>query len=90
MNAIPKTVKVGKNKYWVHLRPAKKGLYGRIYYGTRAIEINQRDPARDRNTFWHELTHAILYEMNNGLCHDETFVTEFADKLSGAIDSARF
>lgn len=90
MDNIPKTVKVGNNNYWVHKKPRDKQKFGRIYYGTRAIVINQRSPAEDRNTFWHELTHAILYEMNNGLCHDETFVTEFADKLNGAINSARF
>jgi Zn-dependent peptidase ImmA (M78 family) len=90
MYEIPKTVKVGKNKYWIHKRPAKKGLYGRIYLGTRAIEIFERTPERAYQTFWHELTHAILHEMNNDLCSNETFVTEFANKLDGAIKSAKF
>ena len=42
------------------------------------------------NTFWHELTHAILYDMNNKLTHDEHFVTAFADRLDQAIKTARF
>jgi hypothetical protein len=42
------------------------------------------------NTFWHELTHAILYDMGNKLTHDEKFVTEFADRLDQAIKTARF
>ena len=66
-------------------------MHGRIYLGTRAIVIhNNEDKAVDRNTFWHELTHAILHEMGNKLGRNEAFVTEFADKLSGAIDSAKF
>jgi hypothetical protein len=90
MYEIPKTVKVGKNKYWIHKRPAKKGLQGRIYFGTRAIEIFERNPELSFQTFWHELTHAILNEMNHELYRNEAFVTEFADKLSGAIESAKF
>ena len=91
MNAIPTRVTVGKRHYWVHEKPRKKGLHGRVYFGTRAIVIhNHEDKAVDRNTFWHELTHAVLFEMGSKLFRDEKFVTEFADKLSGAIDSARF
>lgn len=91
MNEIPTRVTVGERHYWIHRKPTKKGLHGRIYYGTRAIVVHKNpDKARERNTFWHELTHAILYEMGHAQCHDEKFVTEFADKLSGAIDSARF
>ena len=91
MNAIPTRVTVGTRHYWIHQKPRKNGLHGRIYLGTRAIVIhNNEDKAVDRNTFWHELTHAILHEMGNKLGRNEAFVTEFADKLSGAIDSARF
>ncbi len=91
MDSIPTRVTVGTRHYWIHQRPKKKGFHGVIYFGTRAIVIyKNEDKARDRNTFWHELTHAILFEMGHKQCHDEKFVTEFADKLSGAIDSARF
>ena len=66
-------------------------MRGRIYFGTRALVIhNNPDKAVDRNTFWHEITHAILFEMGTPQFRDERFVTEFADKLSGAIDSAIF
>ena len=41
------------------------------------------------NTFWHELTHAILYDMGHNLHDNEHFVTAFADRLSNAIDSAK-
>ena len=91
MDAIPTRVTIGKRHYWIHQKPRKKGLRGRVYFGTRAIVIhNNPDKAVDRNTFWHEITHAILFEMGTPQFRDERFVTEFADKLSGAIDSAIF
>lgn len=42
------------------------------------------------NTFWHELTHAILYDMNSKLTHDEKFVTDFSNRLHQAISTAEF
>jgi hypothetical protein len=43
------------------------------------------------NTFWHELTHAILFDMNElKLNADEKFVSAFADRLDQAIKTARF
>ena len=44
-----------------------------------------------RSTFWHELTHAILDNMNRTeLNNDENFVEEFSTRLAKAIQSARF
>ena len=92
MYEIPKTVKVGKNKYWIQYKQrTPKTFYGSVYYDRKIIEVfKHADKARERNTLWHEITHAILYEMDHELYRDEAFVTAFADKLSGAIDSARF
>jgi len=43
------------------------------------------------DTFWHELVHAILNDMGrNTLNADEQFVTGFANRLTKAIQSARF
>jgi hypothetical protein len=66
--------------------------------GTHTISIAQGNPDRGykytaderSNTFWHELTHAILYDMGNDLTHNEKFVTAFADRLDQAIKTARF
>jgi len=42
-------------------------------------------------TFWHELTHAILNDMGEDtLNKNEKFVTGFANRLTKAIRSARF
>jgi hypothetical protein len=60
--------------------------------GTRIV-VNA-DPARSASrineTFWHELTHAILHAMGNPIKPEERFVREFAKLLSQAIDTARF
>ena len=92
MNAIPTAVKVGKSAYRIQYKQrTPKSMYGSIWYDRKLIEVfKNEDPARERNTFWHELTHAILHEMGHELSRSEKFVTEFADKLSGAVDSARF
>jgi hypothetical protein len=42
-----------------------------------------------RDTFWHELTHAVLHDMGHPLRDDEKFVVKFANRLSCAIDSAQ-
>jgi hypothetical protein len=42
-------------------------------------------------SFWHELVHAILYDMDeHKLNRNEAFVTAFAKRLSEAVDSAAF
>jgi hypothetical protein len=41
------------------------------------------------DTFWHELTHGILHEMNHPLRDNESFVTKFANHLSHAINTAQ-
>ena len=99
---IPKQVTIGNTP---HLVCTKKSLvYGnKICHGafdedTHTIEIAQMNPLRGykydaderSNTFWHELTHAILYDMGDKLTHDEKFVTEFSNRLDQAIKTARF
>lgn len=99
---IPKQVTVGKTKITVKKehsltvgRAACRGCYD---YSRQVIAISSYTPsgthkysASDKaNTFWHELTHAILYDMKNDLSYDEKFVTAFSDRLDQAIKTARF
>jgi len=42
-----------------------------------------------QETFWHELTHAILYEMDHPLYRNEQFVTKFSTLLNRAINTAK-
>ena len=97
---IPKKIKVGSKWYSVnkfkHMRT--KGAMGGVWYKDAVIEVathsnmcGVRFKREDvYNTFWHELTHAILKDMGSKLEGDEKFVEAFADRLTDAILSAKF
>lgn len=98
---IPRLIRVGNKRYSVEVIEAllDKQKVGRIQYGEQRIQIglrngntNRKLPAAEiRDSFWHELVHAILYDMErHNLNRDEAFVLAFASRLSKAIDSARF
>jgi hypothetical protein len=94
---IPTEVKVGNKKYSVQKIKVIPGCRGRIYYGGKQILIATHGTGGYKyakkqmyNTFWHELTHAILDDMGSKLEADEKFVSSFADRLTDAITSARF
>lgn len=72
---------------------------GTIDYDKQTIKVGRKSNVTGRaytramlsDTFWHELTHAILNDMGeNALNSDEKFVTGFANRLTKAIRSARF
>ena len=100
MPNIPIRIRVGTKMYSVDVVESmrRKHTMGRTYYDMERIEIATRSNATGReyskdeidDTFWHELTHAILYEMQHPLYDNEKFVTEFAGHLAKAIKSAQF
>ena len=97
---IPTRVKVGKTWYDVstvkHMQ--KQGVVGGTWYKEKLIEVATHSNVRGvrfkkedvYDTFWHELTHAILKDMGSKLEADEKFVTAFSERLTKAIISARF
>lgn len=95
---IPKQVTVGDNPYTVTAIPAIPKCRGQVNYKKREISLSKRNEkleytytkAEIANTFWHELTHAILDDMGNKLAYDEKFVTAFSDRLDKAIKTAKF
>ena len=98
---IPRRIKVGNKMYSIEVVEAllDKQAVGRIQYEKKCIQLglrngqtNRKLPAADiRDSFWHELVHAILYDMGrHNLNRDESFVIGFASRLSKAVDSARF
>ena len=99
---IPKEVVIGDTPHQIrtkkHLVVGKTLCRGSFDERVRTITIAQGntergyvyDSSERANTFWHELTHAILYDMDCKLTHDEKFVTAFADRLDQAIKTARF
>jgi hypothetical protein len=93
---IPSEVKVGKRKYKVERVEVIAGCRGDVTYETNTIRVASRSSyyaytnEEQYNTFWHELTHAILHDMNSHLESNERFVKAFADRLTNAITSAKF
>ena len=95
---IPRRISVGKKTYEI-TRPQTiqdPPSYGRISFTANRIQIAQGDSRGNKfeqadvdNTFWHELTHAILHDMGHDLCDNERFVTAFANRLSDAVNSAK-
>lgn len=97
---IPSSIQVGKTKYKIskvkHMQ--KKGVVGGTWYKAKVIEVathSNLSGVRFKHeeiydTFWHELTHAILKDMGSKLEADEKFVTAFSERLNKAILSARF
>lgn len=96
---IPKQITIGETKYAVrqpkHI--GRRGMMGELDLNRAMLEVatnsnitNKRFKAEDRyDTFWHELTHAILYDMGSELNSDEEFVTAFSSRLNKAILSAK-
>ena len=95
---IPKQVKIGRNKWHVkrvHAMP-RKGHNGEADFFRRVLTVATHSKATGAKypdavaseVFWHELTHAILYDMNNSLTHNEKFVDAFSKRLNQAVNSA--
>lgn len=97
---IPKQMKIGKHRYKIKVVPQMptKGDMGRTHYGSKEIMLGlATNPGNDKymeveinETFWHEVTHAILFEMNSPLAFNERFVDQFGFMLSKAIHTAKF
>jgi hypothetical protein len=97
---IPKLLRIGEKKYSVEVVEAmlEKSWQGSVAYGPQRIKIARTSNVSGRpfadhemqTTFWHEITHAILYDMDNSLYKNEKFVTEFSTRLAQAIKTARF
>jgi len=98
---IPRKMRVGSRTYSVEVVEAmiEKNLMGRTYYPDRNIKIGLKSnstgrvyrPSEVHDTFWHEVVHAILHDMGeDSLNRNERFVTRFANRLTKAIETARF
>ena len=98
---IPKSLKVGKKKITVEEPKSiinnSKTCRGIFDMGANMLCVAKQDSfgfeytkAERSETFWHELTHAILHDMKNDLTYDEKFVVAFSKRLDQAIRSARF
>jgi hypothetical protein len=98
---IPRKIRVGRKRYSIDVVESliQRGLMGTIRYDEQRIQIGKQSNKTGRmftsneinESFWHELVHAILYDMDeHKLNRNEAFVTAFAKRLSEAVDSAAF
>jgi len=96
---IPKRIKVGRKWYAIkQVKHAGKRIMGEIDYDKNTIKIGKESAALGTkykteeiyDTFWHEMTHAILHDMKSKLDDDEEFVISFSNRLNKAILSAEF
>jgi hypothetical protein len=95
---IPKRIQVGNTEYaTIMVNKAKRQdtlgtidyTHGIIWLAKRDAYGNKLDKAELADSFWHEMTHAVLHDMKHELCSDEKFVNAFANRLSSAINSAQ-
>lgn len=98
---LPRKVRVGDKWYSVEVVEAmrEKGHMGMVYYPEKKIRIgltsnktgNPYKAEQVNDTFWHEMVHAILEDMGrHSLNRNEVFVTGFANRLTRAIETAKF
>lgn len=96
----PKTMQIGNHKYRIQTVTfmPRKGVMGTVQYDLGTIQLASHSNTTTKpyskeqrqETFWHEVTHAILHDMGHKLHTNERFVTDFASRLSKAITSAKF
>jgi len=95
---IPKRIRVGSIEYaTIMVDKAKRQdtlgtidyTHGIIWLAKKDAYGNKLDKTELADSFWHEMTHAVLHDMKHELCSDEKFVNAFANRLSSAINSAQ-
>lgn len=98
---IPRKIRVGNKRYSIDVVESmlSKGEMARVEYEASKISLGRRSNVTGRRytqaelkeSFFHELVHAILYDMNaHKLNRDENFVTEFSNRLSKALKRVVF
>lgn len=95
---IPSKVQVAGQTFTINqVERCDGNTLGKCYSGETKIEIaqkfNHNDIASEDckiNTFWHELTHAILANMGSDLNDDEQFVFCFSGFLCEAMKNCWF
>jgi len=96
----PRRMTIGRKKYDIKVErhSPTRGTMGEVTYSHQLITIGTHSTLTGHSykaeavhdTFWHELTHAILYEMGHPYYKNEKFVSKFATHLTKAIETAEF
>jgi hypothetical protein len=93
---IPNSFKIKRKKYIVKGGQPRSFLRGETHHDKRVIKVFDDDkfgmPFTEHErgeTFIHELTHAVLFDMKHPLWNNEHFVTDFAKLFYEAIRTAK-
>jgi hypothetical protein len=87
---IPSKFKVRRKQYTVeHRKRMPLMVTGRLYVHSGVLQIGTASTNKPL-TFWHEVTHAILHDMNHPLWDNEEFVTQFSKRLLSVVKTAEF
>lgn len=86
------TVRVVKKKDWEALTDKYEELEDSVAWWIAAdnlIVILKQSHTQMLHSFYHELSHAVLYYMNSPLTHDENFVDQMGGLLAQVMDTAK-
>ena len=94
----PKSFKLSNHTFTVRIvdKMPYPGHMGEVDHAKRVVTIATQSNLTGRSfkteevsdTFWHEVTHAILHDMNHTLWNNEKFVTRFANRLNEIVNTA--
>ena len=86
---IPSSFKLGRRQYSVTtVGDLPKRVKGRVYPTQGMIQLSGAYSGVAAETFWHEVTHAILHDMGDTRWKDEKFVTEFSRRVHQVVKTA--
>jgi len=84
---LPVSIKIGRKTYEVELVNALPHDYnGRIYFEEKVIKILRTGKRKMQEVFWHEVLHAILYDMRRHDLNNEAFVKAFCKRLYQVLE----
>jgi hypothetical protein len=97
---IPTKILVGTKEYSVEIVEAllDKADMGQVNLKHHKVRIAKKSnitgqaftSAQINDTFWHEVTHAILHDMGSKLYNNEVFVHGFSSRLNNVVLTAKF
>lgn len=93
---LPVTFQIRNVSYTVQPATSHSDVHGRYWWEVHHIAVatkHKGEPRKSQDiaeTFWHEVTHAILRDMEHPQWADEAFVSAFSKRLTQAIYTARF
>ncbi len=93
---LPIRFKIRNVGYTVQPATSQSSVYGKFLWEHQHILVATKHKGRPRKpkdiaeTFWHEVTHAILRDMEHPQWDEEAFVSAFSKRLTQVIYTAEF